>query len=192
MSEPLYAIVARYQDDLAKLQDLDIPAEVVLDTIEGMQGELVDKLRAVVGYAIDLEKQAEIRAAEAKRMADSAKRMAERAESIRTYAQIGLMNSGLKLPVVCPEFTLNLAKNPRSVEITDCDGIPDEYVKTCVTLEFQGRRKDWTDMVVGTLPEGGDFTVEVKPLKKPISDALKAGFLPGAVFGPQSYRLSVK
>lgn len=54
MSESLFQIVARYQGDLAKLQDLDLPPEVVSDTIEAMQGDVEEKVRAVVAFALQL------------------------------------------------------------------------------------------------------------------------------------------
>ena len=193
MNEPLYAIVQRFQSDLAALQDLDLPAEVVADTLEGMQGEVEDKVRAVVGYAIELQAYAEVRAAEAKRMAEGAKRMAERADALKLYAQIALMQSGIKLPLVAPEFTLSLAKNPRAVEVSSVDALPDSMVRTSISISFDGRHKEWSDMVVGTMPAGADFSAEVKPAKKAIGDALKAEMpVEGAQLAPVTYRLSVK
>ena len=193
MSEPLYAIVAKYHDDLAKLQDLDLPPEVVLDTIESMQGEIESKVRAVVAYAIDLEKAADARADEAARMKDGADRLSARAESLKMYAQIALMNSGLKLPLIAPEFTLNLAKNPRPVDVVDVAALPDTLVKTTVTIKFAGRFPEWSDALTTAAPDGADVSVDVKPIKTLIGDALKADTaVPGAKFGPQSFRLTVR
>jgi hypothetical protein len=193
MSEPLYQIVARYQDDLAKLQDLDLPPEVVLDTIESMQGEVEAKVRAVVAYALDLERAAEAREAEAKRMAEGARRLADRAESIKMYAQIALMNSGLKLPLMAPEFTLNLAKLPPSVEVTDVTLLPDSAVKTTVSVSFAGRNDAFRAAIAGAMPDGGQFDVDIKPVKKAIGDSLKVGVtVPGAKLAPVGYRLTVR
>lgn len=193
MNEPLYAIVQRFQADLAALQDLDLPAEVVADTLEGMQGEVEEKVRAVVGYAIELQAAADIRAAEAKRMAEGAKRMAERADALKLYAQIALRQANIKLPLVAPEFTINVAKNPPSVEITNPEALPDSLVRTSISISFDGRHQVWTDSVIGTLPAGADFSVEVKPAKKAIGDALKADVaVEGAQLAPVTYRLTVK
>lgn len=191
MSEPLYQIVARYRDDLAKLNDLDLPPEVVLDTIEAMQGEVEAKVRAVVAYALDIEKAAETREAEAKRMADGADALRRRAESLKMYAQIALMNSGIKLPLTAPEFTLNLAKLPPSIDITDAAALPDSAVKTAVSITFPGRCDGLLAAV--TLPAGAIIDTEVKPVKKVIGDALKAGTaVPGAKLAPVGYRLTVR
>lgn len=192
MSEPLYQIVARYQDDLAKLQDLDLPPEVVADTIEGMQGEIEEKVRAVVAYALEMEKAAEVRAAEAARMKDSATKFSARAESLRTYALGALQASGLRLPLIAPEFTLNIAKTPRAVEVADVTALPDEMVKTTVTIEFPGRIPDaWA--VSEQAPAGAAIDVQTVSVKKTIGDALKAGTeVPGAALSQQSYRLTVR
>ena len=194
MSEPLYQIVARYRDDLAKLNDLDLPPEVVLDTIEGMQGEIEAKVRAVVAYALDIEKAAEAREAEAKRMADGADALRRRAESLKMYAQIALMNSGIKLPLTAPEFTLNLAKLPPSVDVTDPAALPDSMVKTTMKLSFAGRNSDaFRAAVVAAMPEGAALDVDTTPVKKAIGDALKAGTaVPGAKMAPVGYRLTVR
>jgi hypothetical protein len=193
MSEPLYQIVARYQDDLAKLQDLDLPPEVVLDTIESMQGEVEAKVRAVVAYALDLERAAEAREAEAKRMTEGARRLADRAESIKMYAQIALMNSGLKLPLMAPEFTLNLAKLPPSVEVLDPEALPDSMVKTTVSVSFSGRSEVFRAAVAAAMPNGCEFNTDTKPVKKTIGDALKTGAaVPGAKLAPVGYRLTVR
>lgn len=192
MSEPLYAIVARYQDDLAKLQDLDLPPEVVADTIEGMQGEIEEKLRAVVAYAIDLEKAAEARATEAARMKDSASRFAARADALRTYALGALQASGLRLPLIAPEFTLNVAKVPPSVEVADASALPDAMVKTTVTIEFVGRIPD-TWAVSAQAPAGAAIAVDTVPVKKMIGDALKdAVSVPGAALSAPKFRLTVR
>lgn len=195
MSEPLYAIVAQYQADLAALNDLDLPPEVVLDTVEAMQGPIEDKIRAVVAYAIDIEKQSEARASEAARMRDGAERLSARAESLRMYAQVALMNSGLRLPLVTPEFTLNLAKNPRPVDApeTAVSQLPDSMVKTSVSISFAGRPNDLVDVVRAAMPADAVVEVTMRPVKKLIGDALKAGDeVPGAKLGPQTFRLTVR
>ena len=192
MSEPLYEIVSRYQADLSRLQDMDLPAEVVLDTMEAMQGEIEDKVRAVVAYAIQLEKAADARTQEAERMAKSAQAMEHRADALKLYAQVALMNSGLRLPMIAPEFTLNLAKLPPSVEVTDTTALPDSMVKTTVTIQFPGRVPD-TWAISEQAPPGAEIEVKTAPAKKLIGDDLKSEVeVPGAKLAPVGYRLTVR
>lgn len=191
MSEPLYQIVSRYQADLARLQDMDLPAEVVLDTMEAMQGEIEEKVRAVVAFALDIERAAQARSDEARRLADGAEALVRRADALKMYAQIALMNSGLRLPLIAPEFTLNLAKLPPAVEVSNVEALPDSMVKTTVTISFPGRCAGLLDAC--TLPEGASVEREVKPVKKAVGDVLKAGAeVPGARLAATAYRLTVR
>jgi hypothetical protein len=195
MSEPLYQIVARYQDDLSRLQDLDMPAEVVADTIEAMQGEVEEKVRAVVAFALQLDRAAEMREAEAQRMAGGAVVMRRRSDALKLAAQAALMNSGLRLPMIAPEFTLNLAKLPPSVEVTAPEALPAPYQQTTITFTIKGEPKGdtWLAGQFAFQQAGFDMAEETKPMKKAIGEVLKAGQeVPGARLATTSYRLTVR
>jgi hypothetical protein len=192
--ENLFEIIDRYQGELSALNDLDLDEQTVLDTVEALQGDIEDKLRAVVAFALQLESDAKARAEHAKRMLAGAETLERRAESLLMYAQVGLMNSGLPLPVRAPEFTLNLAKLPPSCEVTKPDELPESMVSTVVTIKAPGR---WyadavPTQVVGALPGGALVDVEVKPDKRAVLAALKAGPVAGAKMNPAGYRLTVK
>lgn len=198
----LFEIISQYQADLGRLSDLDLPPEVVMDTMESMQGDVTDKIRAIVAFALQLESDAEAKQAHAKRMNEAADVLVRRAESLRMYAQIGLMNSGLALPLRAPEFNLNLAKMPPSVEVIDADALPtsllnktakldlnDSGVDVVVTPHASGDRLDIA--ITGIPKEHAVFSM--LPAKKPILDALKAGKpVPGAKLAPLGYRLTVR
>jgi hypothetical protein len=51
----LYDIAAQYRTDATRLADLDLPAEVVTDTLDAMSGELEVKAQNVVMYARNLQ-----------------------------------------------------------------------------------------------------------------------------------------
>ena len=51
----LYEIVAEYRAQLDALAELDLDAQTYADTLESMDGDLQDKLRAVIAYSLDLE-----------------------------------------------------------------------------------------------------------------------------------------
>lgn len=163
----LYEIAAEYREKLEEINALDLPPDAVLDTVESMQGDLESKLRAVVAYGRELQALADARAAEAKRMKDGADTMAQRADAMLTYAQIAIMNTGIKLPLVFSEFTLNLAKNPQGVTVADVAALPKEFVRVIPAREEAD--------------------------KVAIGKALKAGeTVPGASLGPITYRLTVR
>lgn len=198
----LFDITQQYREDLAKIQDLDLPPEVVLDTIEAMQGDFETKLRAVVAYARELEKMADMRREEAKRMVDGAKAMENRAESIMAYAQAMIAASGIVLPLRLPEFTLNLARNPPSCEITDASALAPHLINTEITIDMPGvittEQRAALDAALVRILEGVRPTmdVSVKPDKRAVLGELKSlkdgETLPGAQMNPTSFRLSVR
>ena len=124
----LYAIAAQYRADLAVLADLDIDQQTAADTIEGMQGELNDKLRAVIAYSLELDILADGASAAAKRMQDRAKSLNSRVEWLRAYALNTMQATGIN-EVSSDEFSAKLAKNPASVVIAPDAAIPDAYMR---------------------------------------------------------------
>lgn len=196
----LYEIATVYREDVAHLQDLDLPPEVVIDTVEGMQGDVIDKLKAVMIVAMRLDAEAEVRAVHAKRMSESAKALANRAQSLRTYARLTIEGCGIALPIKYPEFTLGMQKNPASCEVIDVQELPSD-LKAC-SVTFTVRPDQAGAFVAGILKSAklakaveGEPGIEYRPDKKAILDVLKkAGTdtLPGARLCPAAYRLTIR
>lgn len=162
----LYTIASEYRAQLAALADLDMPPEVVADTVEGMAGEVENKLRAVIAYSLELDVLATGAADAAKRMQERAKALQTRVEWLRTYALQTMQGCGIG-EVATDEFGAKIAKKPPSVQITDAALIPAAYMRT---------------------PE----PPPPAPDKKAIADAIKTGAsVPGAEL-TQGYRLAIK
>lgn len=81
----LYLLADQYRADLAKLAELDMPPEVVADTLEGLGGELEAKAQNVALFARSLEAEADAVRQWAKEATDRAKALEARAESMRDY-----------------------------------------------------------------------------------------------------------
>jgi hypothetical protein len=162
----LFHIAAQYRSDLAVLADLDLDAQTAADTLESMQGELQDKLRAVIAYSLELDVLATGASDAAKRMAERAKGLQSRVDWLRGYALSAMQATGLP-EVFTDEWHAKPAKKPPSVNITDAALIPAAYMRT---------------------PEP---PLPV-PDKKALADALKSGeSVPGAEL-VQGYRLALK
>lgn len=162
----LYHIAAEFRQQLAALADLDMPPEAVADTVEGMAGEVEDKLRAVIAYSLELDVLATGAADAAKRMADRAKSLQGRVDWLRTYALQAMQGTGIA-EVCTDEFAAKVAKKPASVNITDPALIPASYMRT---------------------PE----PPAPAPDKKAIADAIKTGAsVPGCEL-VQGFRLAIK
>ena len=71
----LYEVVQEYRAQLDALAELDLDAQTYADTLESMDGDLKDKLRAVIAYSLDLATQADCRRWAVRRRATSRWRM---------------------------------------------------------------------------------------------------------------------
>lgn len=126
MNVTLYQLASQYRADLEKLAELDLPEEVVADTLEGLSGELEVKAQNVVAFARHLEKTAEaMKEAEAE-MAKRRKAVEARVERIKRYVLDCMQSNGIQ-KIECPWFSISIAKNPPAVEIEDERMIPSEY-----------------------------------------------------------------
>ena len=163
----LYAIAAAYRADLAVLADLDIDPVTAADTIEGMQGELTDKLRAVIAYSLELDIEAVGTEQAARRMADLAKARRSRVDWLRAYALNTMQATGIN-EVLSDEFAAKLVKNPAGVVIAPDAAIPDAYMRA----------------------------PQPPPMPQPDKAALKKAIEAGAIFDGVSlshgYRLAIK
>lgn len=162
----LYQLATEYQEAAVKLASLDLPEEVVADTLEGLSGELQDKAVNVAMMARSLEATAEqIKAAEAQ-MAERRKAIENRAKRLRAYLLENMERTGIS-KIESPWFALSIRKNPPAVVIDSANLIPSEYLR-----------------IPDPLPPELD--------KKRIAEALKAGReVPGAHL-EQSTRLEFK
>lgn len=207
----LYELTAQYRADVAKLQDLDLPPEVVLDTIDGMQGEITDKIKAVIIVSKEMAVEAEARIECGRKMMDSGKAQLNRAEGLTSYAQIAIQNSGLSLPLKYTEFTVNLQRNPPSCTVVDAEKLPPHLVSK--TVSFTIACTNPNDVIsklcqaaTGLSIDLGVPIVDIKADKKAVLDTLKTiqdvnnkrekdapeDKLAGAHMNPFTYRVTVK
>jgi len=156
MNSTLYDINARYMQalDAATDPESDLSPDLFTDTLQGIEGEAEDKLKAVIAYSRNLEVEAEAikDALDAMKSRLDAKR--KRSQWLKDYAKESMKILG-KSKLEWPEFAARIQANPPAVEIIDPQKIPDDFKAE---------------------------VVEVKIDKKAISERLKAGeYVPGAV-----------
>ena len=123
----LFHITAQYRADLAALADLDIDPQTASDTLEAIQGDITDKLQAVIAYSLELDILAAGASEAAKRMQDRAKSLTARVEWLRAYALQSMQVCGIP-DVSNDEFSAKVAKKPASVVIADSATLPGEFV----------------------------------------------------------------
>jgi Siphovirus Gp157 len=133
----LYEIADNYLqalEDLAKFEDL--PAEVIADTLEGLQGSFEAKAVSVGAYIRTLEAEASAIEQVRRSMEQRQKALERHAERLRDYLRLQMERTGLRQIKVPPERTkapciiLRLQANPPSVIVENEVAIPDRYKRT--------------------------------------------------------------
>lgn len=128
MSHSLYDIASAYRADAAALADLDLPREVVIDTLDGMSGDLEVKAQNVVMYARNLQATAiAIKEAE-EAMAKRRKALESRASHLLDYVQ-GCMETAGVLSIECPQFRIAIQRKPPAVDVYEPGLIPAHYMR---------------------------------------------------------------
>lgn len=125
----LYEIAATYRNDAQRLADLDLPADVVTDTLDAMSGELEVKAQNVVFFARDLQATAAAIKDAEEQMAKRRKAIENRARHLLEYVQ-GCMETAEVQKIECPHFRLAIQAKPPSVDVYEPGLLPGEYMRT--------------------------------------------------------------
>lgn len=136
---------------------------------ESATDDMDAKLRSIIAFSLELDAEVEARMAAIDRMQKANARDQKKAVWLRDYAQAAIQATRLPLPRRYTEFSLSLAKVPRTAEILDVAAIPAEY-KT-------------------TIYHDPETKVDKGAINK---DARLGVVIPGTRLLPQTYRLSIK
>lgn len=124
----LYELAHAYKDAADKLSDLDLPPEVIEDTLESLSGDLEVKATNTAMVVRNLEAMAAaIKDAETQ-MAARRKALENRAARVRDYLLSNMMVAGIS-KIECPYFKLAVRDNPPAVEVYQPEMIPAQYMK---------------------------------------------------------------
>lgn len=123
----LFQIAGEYRAAADQLADLDMPEEVVRDTLESISGDLEVKAVNVASFVRNLEASAaQIKEAE-QQMANRRRAIEKRAESVREYLLNNMIHAGVS-KIECPYFKLAVRDNPPAVVIDEPALIPLGYM----------------------------------------------------------------
>lgn len=126
MNLTLYQLADDYLAAAEQLADLEMPPEVVQDTLESMIGDIQVKATNVAMVIRNFEAQAEaIREAE-KQMASRRKSIEYRAEQIKEYLLYNMQRTGIN-EISCPYFAIKRKLNPGKVVIHGA--VPEEFLR---------------------------------------------------------------
>lgn len=128
MNITLYELADEFRATADMLADMDLPAEVVADTLESIALPFEQKASSVSAFVRNLEATAEqIKAAETE-MAKRRKAMENRASHIREYLLAQMQRTGIS-KIESPMFRIAIRNNPESVVIDSEAQIPADYLR---------------------------------------------------------------
>jgi hypothetical protein len=132
----LYEIADNYLQALEGLAELEeLPAEVIADTLEGLQGNFEHKAINVGAYIRSLEAEASAIEEARKSMEQRQKALERHAERLREYLKTQMERVSLPKIKNC-YLTLRVQANPPSVEVINEEAIPAKYKRADITIKL--------------------------------------------------------
>lgn len=151
--------------DLLALEDLDLDSDTLSDTLEAINGEFNDKAIGILKFTENMNSDIESIDSEIKRLQARKKAIENRKARLRDYLLHNMEASGIT-KIECPFFTASVRKGVESVEITDLDSLPDDYVlvkvetkpdKTAIKRELKAGKE-----IPGATLKRGNNTILIK------------------------------
>lgn len=128
----LYSLTDEYTEALKVMQDAEIDNQTILDTLEGLSGDVEAKGKNVAAFLQNLE-------SDAKAMKDAENRIAVRRKTIenkvahmKEYLRANMEKCDIT-EISCPEFVVKLGKPSAICQIDDESKLTSEYVVTKTT-----------------------------------------------------------
>lgn len=125
----LYQLTNDYEIVLNMLYDEDADEEMILDTLESIEGEIEDKADNYAKIIKELEAKQNARKEEAKRLTESAKIFENRVKALKSNLFNSMKATG-KTKFATDLFSFNIAKNGGKQTLTIDGEVPEEYTKT--------------------------------------------------------------
>lgn len=127
----LYQLTNNYETVLNMLYDEDADEEMILDTLEAIEGEIEDKANNYAKIIKELEAKQNARKEEAKRLTESAKVFENRVKALKSNLFNSMKATG-KTKFATDLFSFNIAKNGGKQTLTIDGEVPEEYTKAVI------------------------------------------------------------
>ena len=124
----LFELAANFRALADKLNDSELDAQTIADTLDGESGDLEEKAINIAKYSKNLKASAKARRDAAGEMLLRATAEETKADSLESYLKNSLEQAG-KLKIDSPWFVISIKKKPASVQIDDESLIPDDYMR---------------------------------------------------------------
>lgn len=139
METKLYEIAEQYQEALNDLTNLDLPPDVVNDTLEALTGEISLKAWNVAAALLHMEGEAELIRQAEERMSRRRRALEIRAAGLREYLKIQMERINIR-EIRSPQFVIKVKQNPPKVILDDESAIPKSFKReeTVVHIDKNG------------------------------------------------------
>lgn len=128
MSLPALYELVNHKREFERLAEFDeLPAELIRDTLESLDGSIEAKAISVAKFCRNLETTADTIEEAAKAMQQRAGYVRNRANAIKAYLLFQMQAASVS-KVECPEFTLAVRNNPEAVRIAEGVEVPAEFM----------------------------------------------------------------
>ncbi|MBP1150792.1 MULTISPECIES: siphovirus Gp157 family protein [Methylocaldum] len=126
METKLYEIAEQYQEALNNLTDLDLPPDVINDTLEALTGEISLKAWNIAAALLHMEGEAELIRQAEERMNRRRRALETRAAGLRQYLKIQMERINIR-EIRSPQFIIKVKQNPPKVILDDESAIPETF-----------------------------------------------------------------
>lgn len=123
----LYELTAAWQQVADMLGDPDADEETVLDTLEGLDGEIEAKADGYGRIIKNMTAEADAIKAEAARMTARAKTLEARVDLLKARLKEAMEVTG-KAKIKTPAFSFSVANNPVSCAVTNWQALPQDFL----------------------------------------------------------------
>jgi len=158
MNIKLYEIASDYQKAFDDMVEMDLPEDVVSDSLAALKGELVEKGRAVGAYVLNLQAQVDIYKAHEAKIAAKRKTAENSLNWLKNYLKFNMEKAGItKIEGKDGLFSVKLTKPRESVVIDDLNKIPEDYIRTTIAPDktlIKKAIKDGFNVIGAHLGEG--------------------------------------
>lgn len=131
----LYSISKDYLVNLYEMlesTDENTPTQAISDTIQGMQGELKEKIKSIGAFMLNIDLEIDQIDVVLKRLSDRKKSMSRKKESLEKYLLTHMVETGVT-SIKSDEFEIKLGKCAESAIIDDDMLLPSKFIVRKVT-----------------------------------------------------------
>lgn len=127
----LYELTNDWKTVANMLYDEDVDEQMVLDTLESIEGDIKDKADGYAKIIKELEAKVKARKEEAKRLSDSSKTFENKVKFLKQILFNSMKETG-KTKFTTNLFSFNIAKNGGKQALTIDGEVPKKYTKTII------------------------------------------------------------